>query len=141
MNRFTQILSRRRLTAGIIALAALSLVPLAAQAWGRGGHRGPSPDRAVERLTEDLALTADQQTQVKTILEESFAKGTEMREAHRQEMEALRDQTHESLAAVLTPEQVQKFDELRDERREHREHRRNCDRRPGCWEEGPGAGD
>lgn len=137
MSHLTSITSHRRIALGVAALAALSLVPLAAQAWGRGGHRGPSPERAVERLTEELSLTADQQSQVKTIMEENFAKGAEMRQTHRKEMDALRDETHESLAAVLSPEQVQKFDQLREERRDHREHRQDCDRRPCRWGDGP----
>ena len=136
MSRLTSTYSHHCVAAGIVALAVLSLVPLAAQAWGRGGHRGPSPERAVERLTDELSLSADQQAQVKALLEGTFAKREALRETHRQEMDALRDETHESLAAVLSPEQVQKFDQLREQRREHGEHRRDCDRRPCRWDDG-----
>lgn len=124
------------LTASVLGLGMLSLVPVAAQAWGRGGRGHPSPDRAVERLTEELTLTADQQQQVKAILEQEFAKREELRATHRKEMDALRDETHKSLTDVLSPDQVQKLDQLREERRDRMEHWRDCGRGHGPRGEG-----
>lgn len=127
MDRTTKSKTRRVVTTGILGLTLLSLVPLTAQAFGRRGKVGPTPDRALTRLTEELDLTAEQQGQVKAVLEENFAERNEIREAHRQEMETLREQNHTRLSAVLTPEQVEKLDQLRDERRERVEWRRDCD--------------
>ena len=131
MDRNTTTKTRRLVTTGILGLAMLSLIPLSAQAWGRGG-RGPSPERAVERLTEELKLTAEQQEQVKKILEEGFVKRSEVRDAHRSEMETLRDETEAKLAGVLTAEQMKDLRQLREERRDQS---RDCDRRPKCCDE------
>lgn len=137
MNRITKSKTRRAVTTGIVGLALLGLVPLTAQAWGRGGRGEPSPERAAARLTERLDLTAEQQEQVKGVLEESFARRAEVRAAHREEMDALRDQTHEKLAAILTAEQVEKLDQLRELRQERMERRRDCVGRPGRGNGGP----
>lgn len=125
---------RHLVTTGIVGLALLSLVPLSAQARGRGG-KGPSPEQAVERLTGALDLTAEQQGPVKAILEESFAKRGEVREAHRSEMETLREETEGKLAAVLSPEQLAKLRQLRDARHGRRgegDCRPDCGQRPDC---------
>jgi len=137
MNSTTTTKTRRAAVAGLLGIAALALAPLTAQAWGRG-ERGPSPGRAVERMAERLDLTAEQQGQVREILEASFAKGREAREAHRSEMETIRQETQDRLAGVLSPEQMAELAQMRDERRERR---RDCDRGPGCWGEGRGPVD
>ncbi len=123
--------SRRIVTTGILGFALMSLIPLTAQAFGRGGRHQPDPERALARLTETLDLTAEQQGQVKAVLEENFAERDEMREAHRQEMETLREQNHTRLSAVLTPEQVEKLDQFREKRQEKRERPGDCDRNRG----------
>ncbi|MEW6487467.1 MAG: hypothetical protein AB1578_06085 [Thermodesulfobacteriota bacterium] len=121
---------RRTAIAAALGLAVTSLVPLSAQAWGRGG-RGPSPEQAAQRLAGDLGLTPEQQGQVQEVLEETFARREELRKAHREEASVLRDQAHESLAAVLSPEQAAKLDELREGRRDRAERRGDCDGKPG----------
>ncbi len=137
MNSTTTTRIRRAAVAGLLGLTALALAPLTAQAWGRG-DRGPSPDRALERMTERLDLSAEQQGQVREILESSFAKGREAREAHRSEMETIRQETQDRLAGVLSPEQMAELGQMRDERQERR---RDCDRGPGRWGEGKGPVD
>jgi len=141
MNRTTKSRTRHIVTTGILGLALLSLIPLTAQAFGRGGKHRPDPDRAVARLTEKLELTAEQQGRVKAILEDGFAKRAEVREAHRSEMETLREQTHDQLAAALTPEQASKLEQLREERRGRMERRGDCAQRPERRNGGPGDDD
>ncbi len=125
MTRSTKSKTRRAVATTVLALAALSLVPLAAHAAGRGGRDRPDPDRAVARLTEKLELTAEQQARVKDILAASFAEGATLRQEHLREMKAHRDEAHERLAAALTPDQAAKLDHLRAERQE-RQERRKC---------------
>jgi Spy/CpxP family protein refolding chaperone len=137
MNSTTTTKIRRAAVAGLLGLTALALAPLTAQAWGRG-DRGPSPHRALERMTERLDLSAEQQGQVREILESSLAKGREAREAHRSEMETIRQETQDRLADLLSPEQMAELDQLRAERRERR---RDCDRGPGRQGEGRGPVD
>ncbi|MBE0617683.1 MAG: hypothetical protein IH608_07140, partial [Proteobacteria bacterium] len=68
MSSATKTRTHRILTAGILGLGMLSLIPLSAHAWGRGNHERSSPDRATARLTERLDLTVDQQAKVKALL-------------------------------------------------------------------------
>lgn len=116
--------------AATLGLAVTSLTPLSAQAWGRGGQ-SPSPERAVQRLAWELGLTPEQQEQAQKILEESFARREELRKIHLEQANALWDQTHESLSAVLGPDQAAKLDALWEARREWQERRAGGDWEPG----------
>ena len=104
-------------TAGILALN----VYRRARPFGGGGNR-------FEELSDRLKLTADQKTKVQEI----FGDTREQIRGVRQEMEPkfneIRRQADGRLQTVLTPEQWQQFQKLRDERR-----------RPG--DRGPRAGD
>ena len=119
------------LLAGALALALAGLVALSAQARGpEWGKREPSPDRAAARMAERLGLSAEQKTQIQEILTEGHAKRTEIREEGRRKMESLRDETGKRLAGVLTPEQMARLRQFREERRDRR---RDC----GPRHEGP----
>lgn len=101
-----------------------------------GAQRGPNVDREVKQLTRLLALTADQQTQVKTILTERNQKTGELMRTSRQEQQkdsaqqaaredsqpgpeqfaqmraqvkAIRDEANTKIGAVLTAEQAAKY--------------------------------
>ncbi|HPY39232.1 MAG TPA: hypothetical protein PLM98_01835 [Thiolinea sp.] len=63
-------------------------------------------DKHVSRMKQDLNLTDEQTTQLKTILTEQQVK-----------REALRTETETRIAGVLTPEQATKLKTLRDERK------------------------
>ncbi|GAB4258280.1 MAG: hypothetical protein Kow0092_05800 [Deferrisomatales bacterium] len=125
MNTPRKTLSRPVLAAGLLLAACILSLPVPADAWRRGGE-GPSVENALERLTDRLDLSAEQRDRVEEILEESFARRREMGDAHRQEREALREETDGKLAEVLTPEQMEELRDLRDRRGE-------------CWEEGRGG--
>jgi Spy/CpxP family protein refolding chaperone len=118
MNRLTRLLA---------ALAATSLA-LADQPAGPtpgGPHRGGPP---IERLTQDLGLDGSQAIQVKAILDAQRARMNAERaqlEASgtppsREEMQAKHQQLDadlkQQLSAVLTPEQLAKFEQLRQRR-------------------------
>lgn len=134
--------------AAAVLCLALAATPVAAQASGCG-NRGPSPERATQHLTERLALSAEQQEQVRTILETASANRDELRGQHRQEMDAMHDATEEQLAGVLTAAQMEQLGELRAERRDGRrgcdqirecerggdcKGSRDCGRGRGCWQ-------
>jgi Spy/CpxP family protein refolding chaperone len=103
--------------AGVLGLALVSILALSTHARGPGkGWREPSPDRAVARLAERLELTAEQQGQVRPILEENFAKRHEIRKEAYRKMQTLREETDGKLSGVLTPEQMTRLRELRTER-------------------------
>jgi len=75
-------------------------------------------EHRLQRMTERLALNEQQVAQVRAILVETHAQAQELRaqgpatpearEAHR----ALREQTHERIGAILTPEQRATFDQF-----------------------------
>jgi protein CpxP len=66
-------------------------------------------DDRIEWMTENLDLTAEQQSEIRTILEEQRA------QAERQ-----REETRERVDAVLTPEQLARIDERREAGMERR---------------------
>ena len=85
---------------------------------GPGGGQGRGPEGRVDRLAEQLDLTDDQQAQIQEIFDtmrENFAADCsgrpdeETRAAHRAEI-------NEQISAILTPEQQELFDELKNNR-------------------------
>ena len=113
-----------------LLLAALAVTGLAhadppqGPTTGGPGRRGPP----IERLTQDLGLDASQAAQVKQILDAQHAKmdaeraqfeasGTRL---SREEMHAKHEQMDaeldQQLSAILTPEQLAKFKEIRRHR-------------------------
>ena len=92
-------------TAGILALYVY-----------RGLARGGGQGNRMDELAERLQLTAEQKTKVQEI----FSDTREQLRTARQEMEPrmaeIRRQADGRLQTVLTPEQWEKFQRLRDER-------------------------
>ena len=103
-------------TAGILALNVY-----------RGLARGGQGNR-IDELAERLQLSADQKTKVQEI----FSDTREQLRAARQEMEPrmteIRRQADGRLQTVLTPEQWEKFQRLRDERQRRGRGPRGPDR-------------
>jgi Spy/CpxP family protein refolding chaperone len=112
----------------LLAALAASALALADQPSGPppgGPHRGGPP---IERLAQDLGLDASQTTQVKAIFDAQRARmdseraqleasgvrpsREEMQSKHQQMDAELRQQ----LSAVLTPEQLAKFEQMRSRR-------------------------
>jgi len=103
-------------TAGILALNVY-----------RGLTRGGQGNR-IDELADRLQLSADQKTKVQEI----FSDTREQLRAARQEMEPrmaeIRRQADGRLQTVLTPEQWEKFQRLRDERQRRGRGPRGPDR-------------
>lgn len=82
----------------------------------RGLSRGGGQGNRIDELAERLQLTAEQKTKVQEI----FSDTREQLRAARQEMEPrmaeIRRQADGRLQTVLTPEQWEKFQRMRDER-------------------------
>jgi len=110
---------------------------------GRGGKmRGQfnkSPEWKIERLSTILDLTEDQTVQIEPIIKESMEKRQEIfdkyrdqdqqvRQAMRSEMQAIGDETHAQLSTILTDEQMEELNTLREERHTRMERRMD---RPG----------
>ena len=108
----------------LIAAVALTMQPSSADARGFFGSQR-SPDQIVERLTDRLDLTAEQVEAIRPIIEEKVLKMNEIKEnagadrrAARTEIQKLRWDTERKLDDILTDEQLEKYLELRQERRD-----------------------
>ncbi|KAA9339076.1 hypothetical protein F0P96_00100 [Hymenobacter busanensis] len=105
---------------------------------GQMGHMDRTPeqraDMQTQRLTKQLALSAEQQNQVRTI---ALAQANEMeamrgqrptddagRQAMGQKMREAQARYDEQLKAVFTAEQYTKYAQLREDRMEHREEKK-----------------
>jgi Spy/CpxP family protein refolding chaperone len=92
-------------TAGILALNVY-------RGWARGGPGG----NRMDELSERLQLTADQKTKVQEIFNDTREQLRAVRRETEPRMEEIRRQADGRLQTVLTPEQWEKFQRLRDER-------------------------
>ncbi len=105
---------------------AASGTTTATPAPGRGGAGRFSPEERLKRLTETLGLTQDQQDKIKAIYEKNAPQLRELMSKGRNNLseddktklrELLKSQT-EDIAAVLTPEQKEKFKTEMEQRRQ-----------------------
>jgi protein CpxP len=97
---------------------------------GGEGHRGMrDPEERIAHLKEVLGLTSEQETKIRDIFK---AEGDKMRadreankgskpdpEERRAKMKAEREKIEAAIKAVLTPEQVTKFEAMKKERKDH----------------------
>jgi Spy/CpxP family protein refolding chaperone len=82
--------------------------------------------RLVERLTRELALTPDQQEQLKQVLQETSERYDSIYEEMRPRLRQAREDGRAKIRSFLTPEQREKFDawlQKIDEERRKRECR------------------
>lgn len=101
-----------------------------------GGHwqgRRPDPNQQVKRLTKELKLTSDQQSQILPILTDRASKVDAIRadtsltqDDRRSKMKSLREESETKIKAILTDEQKQKYDQMQQHMRERmQEHQGN----------------
>ncbi|WP_028978228.1 hypothetical protein [Sporocytophaga myxococcoides] len=97
-----------------------------------GGHEQKTPEQRAEnqsqRLTKELSLTADQTSQIKTIILTQEQKVEEIRtkyksatdkKAERQEIQDLRTSSEDEIEKVLTADQSTKYKELKNKKQNH----------------------
>lgn len=103
----------------ICALAATIL--LAQAGCAQQPHRRYGQP-SIDQLAGELSLTAAQKTQVQQILEDEQAQREQLQssgEDRRQIMQQVRSDLIARLSAVLTPDQLQKFEQMQQQRRHH----------------------
>lgn len=124
----------KRETPGVLAVAAAAAVlTLGAVSLPAAERPFPprSPERIVSRLSEKLDLTAEQEKLLAPIIEEGLTsrraiekrydrEERELGRAKREEKRAVESDVEGLLASVLTAEQMQEYQELKDDRRSHR---------------------
>ena len=89
----------------MVTLIVLSF-PLSVLA-GQSQQGNSSPAHRVERMTQELGLSEDQQSKVEAIFN-----------AQKEKMKAIHAETRTSLQSVLTQEQMAKFDEMHQQARQ-----------------------
>lgn len=117
------------------AALALLIAPGAAVAGHHGGDYEDHAEKHLQKLTKKLELTDAQVPQVAAILEQARAERwaigdrytlNQKKEAH-EEMQALRERTHEQIKALLTAEQAERFDAMHarhhERKKRHAMHR------------------
>ena len=119
----------RIMLAGVVGLALVGALATPAKAQQQQRYRGMDPEQRMEKLKQELELTEDQVTAVETIFakhderrSEIFESRSEdrraMREQNREQMRALQGEIDGELAEVLTAEQMQELQELREQMRQ-----------------------
>jgi Spy/CpxP family protein refolding chaperone len=100
----------------LLGVAAGALAPRAYHAWVRRSDP-PARQGRFERMFERLQLTAEQKAQVQQILGDTREQLEAVRRESEPRVREIRQQTDERLRQVLTPEQWQQFQQMRDETR------------------------
>ena len=107
--------------AGSAALAQDNSAPPPPPQQGQGmhGHRGMDPDQQLQHLTKKLDLSADQQSQIKPILDSQSQQMQQLwqdqstpREERHQKMMAIHQDTSQKIEAVLNDTQKQKYEAM-----------------------------
>jgi periplasmic protein CpxP/Spy len=120
--------------AGLLTLAGGAAIAqdnaAAAPQQGQGyGHHGMNPEAQLQHLTKHLDLTAEQQAQIKPILENRDAQMKQLwqdqalsQQDRHAKMQAIHQDTNSKIEAVLNDTQKQKFAEMQT--RMQQEHAR-----------------
>ena len=90
-------------------LAGVVVVMLAASSVAFAKGKDHDPQKHLDRMTKKLELTEQQRGQVEQIMTDYRGR----MDGLRSQMEALRKEKHEKISAVLTPEQKEKFDKMK----------------------------
>lgn len=113
------------------ALVCISVSTFAQGPGGRQGQQRRTQGPNLEQMTKALDLTeqqvealkpifADTKKQVDALREKEF----ESRKARQEAMKGIRDGQKEKIEAILSPEQIQKMEELQKQRQERGRGRR-----------------
>ena len=89
------------------------------RAWAR--RNPPTRDDRIERMARDLQLTAEQKTKVVQVFDDTREQLRALRKESEPKVTEIRRQADERIQQTLTPEQWQRFQQLRKERRRGRE--------------------
>jgi Spy/CpxP family protein refolding chaperone len=96
--------------AGILALSAY-------RGWVRGG---PGREDMFEQMTTRLQLNAEQKTKVQQVLGDTREQLRGLRKESEPRVDEIRKQTDQRLQQILTADQWQRFQQMRDEMRARR---------------------
>jgi Spy/CpxP family protein refolding chaperone len=120
MNIVTKNRWQVRIAAAIIFVLGFVAGILALNVYRGLARNGGHPGNRVEMLAERLQLTEDQKTKVQEIFNDTREQVRAVRRESEPKMDEIRRQADGRLQTVLTPEQWQKFQTVRDEFRPRR---------------------
>ncbi len=116
-----------------LAITALTLSTVICQAQPRAGEHPSKPNKGA-KLVEKLGLNQEQADQLKVIHEKQMSEGKALQEkmaplkeelkALKAEKKALNESKIKEIEAILTPEQFEKFKEMKAHRKEKRENKK-----------------
>ena len=106
---------------GLMACSTLVTAQDAPKDAPKGGKKGFTVEQQMDRLTDLLTLTDEQQPKVKAVLEGQQKKMPAIREesdqdTRRTKMQDLRKETETKMKAILTDEQFKKYQEMSQRR-------------------------
>lgn len=107
----------------LLGFLAGALALNAYRAWSRGGAQVSREDR-FEQMSVRLKLTDDQKSQVQKALADTRERLQALRKESEPRVAEIRRQADEQLQKVLTAEQWQQFQQMRDEMRGNGRRRR-----------------
>ena len=122
--------SKWQVRGAVVAIFVLGFVAgmLALHAYGRWAHRPQPPENRFDQMATQLKLNDDQKTKVQQIFTDTRQQLQNMRKESEPRVNDIRQQADQRLQQVLTPDQWQKFQQMRNEARARRGPR---DRREG----------
>jgi Spy/CpxP family protein refolding chaperone len=110
-----------RIAAVIIFLLGFAAGGLALNAYRGWAHgRGQTPADRFEQLSNRLQLNSEQKTKVQQILGDTREQLRAVRKDSEPRVNDIRQQTDQRLQQVLTPDQWQRFQQMRNEMRARR---------------------
>ena len=115
MNNVTRNRWQVRVAAVIIFVLGFTAGILALNVY-RGVVRGGGQGNRIDELAERLKLTPDQKTKVQEIFGDTREQLRAVRQETQPRMDEIRRQADGRLQTVLTPEQWQQFQKMRDDR-------------------------
>ncbi len=80
---------------------------------GHGHHGGRAGGNPMEHLTKPLNLTPDQQAKVQPLVDKATPEITAIHRQAMQKTKAIMDRTMDQIRPMLTPEQQQKLDSMK----------------------------
>jgi Spy/CpxP family protein refolding chaperone len=127
-NKFPILALAGLLTLGMAGSAAIAQDTANPPQQGGGpGHRGMDPEAQLNHLTKALDLTADQQAQIKPILESQHQQMEALhqdqslsREDRFAKMKAMREDSRTKIEAALNDTQKQKFEAMQERMHDRR---------------------
>ncbi|MCX4028248.1 hypothetical protein H0A36_06130 [Endozoicomonas sp. SM1973] len=123
-----------KLRYGLVAMALTLPLAFNSLAWSEphpGQHKGP-------KIAKELSLTAEQKEAFKSIMSNQRKQRCAIHEKYRPQIQAEMEQIHQStisqLSSVLSAEQIDKFQQFHEKRKERRQQHKkrfNCEQGSG----------